>query len=653
MSRNRRGTILVLWVLVMSVVMLAGCRENSAGGKGPGGSVAQRKTAGEKGYWDLLEKVSDSSELPDWQGKQIKLTMWYAHGQGVPEKPRAEQDVVWPEIARITGVTIDGEKSYDNNGQDFKVKLGLLAAGKDWPDIVVLPDTKELVDAELVYDLTELLPKYAPNLLRRINKTYFDQLASNSAVHGGRPGNIYTFPSQIDPFILPEMDASIDMTRFSRIAPPQSPHVYGFIWVRDDILRKVYPEAMTLREIEDHYMQYGRFDEEEIFDVPIDSMEEFAAFLRKIKKVIEDEDIKEGNIPVRVTYATSGSGDNWGLLTCLNGRLQGSSVFTTYYTYFDKETGRIEYAFNQDWFKESLRLYSRLVDEDVMSKDSLVENAATFTQNLNNGLYAVTYAWQKPDAATLRSAGKPYEYRKVFPRIPIRTDKFLVPAGPAAPGYTVAIFKDSVDEEDLPQILRWLDFMVSEVGEKLIYWGPKTAGLWEEKEGGRVYTSSALEDNMVYGEANGEARKYGLYNSWTQVAKRPWPYYPVFAAGGSRLHPRYTYPDIKRNRSEVDTFFSEAQVAGWDLESMKVPLAKSTEFWHYVSDVEGIEKWNNARSVYEEALMKVLTAKNDEMFEKLYDEMVVAARRVGANDETLDEVNKVFKEANKDYQYLQ
>ena len=44
-----------------------------------------------------------------------------------------------------------------------------------------------------------------------------------------------------------------------------------FILIRDDLLKLVYPNPLTQKEIEDIYLQYGKFTREQVFDVPIKS----------------------------------------------------------------------------------------------------------------------------------------------------------------------------------------------------------------------------------------------------------------------------------------------------------------------------------------------------------------------------------------------
>ena len=59
-----------------------------------------------------FSKYKDSDDIPDWQGEKIKLTVWSgANGPNSQYMGKiSSDDVVSPEISRITGVEFDAEK---------------------------------------------------------------------------------------------------------------------------------------------------------------------------------------------------------------------------------------------------------------------------------------------------------------------------------------------------------------------------------------------------------------------------------------------------------------------------------------------------------------------------------------------------------------
>ena len=650
MSKGFRMLSLALSA-VFAVGVLGGCGQNASsptttpstpaqGSETPGGSSEA------KAYYELLDEVDDTSDLPDWTGKQLKLKAWYTHGTGDANRPVAENDVVTPEVKRVTGVELDREAAFDNGGMAVDVKMGLLSASNDWPDVafnVKLSETKfhDLIDAGKIYDLTDLLPQYAPHVAEKFP---IDKLSGVKAtVTYPKDGRIYAFPYELSTGLMYEFRTDLDTQRFSRIATKQSRLINTKVMVRDDLLKKLFPEARTMDEIEALYMEKGTFTQEDIYDVPIKTQEEFVKFMYDLKDLIAKEKITENGKPVEVTYANSG-GDNWNLLNGFLGSFTGIPGNNNYFTVFYKQLGQMDYAFNQDYLKDSMLLFNKFVRDGVMAKDSLLNNNAAFLQVLNSGGYAITYN-SPPDEAALKQAGKTYRYRPLWLDQEFQEDKFITPASPQGSA-GLAIFKDSVKEEDLPQLLRYLDYMISDVGEKLVFWGPESAGLFEEVNGKRVYKDKDLENNMVYAADNGANMKYNLTNYW--VANRnAWPRYPIYA-GGSDLHPRYVY-DISVNATEAGSLFNPAYLPGGSSIDHQTLLASNTNIYSYTADVPEVDRFWKARESFEKAMTKTLAATSDAQFEQLWKAFLDTAEANGATQATLDEINRVFKEKNAGY----
>ena len=571
--------------------------------------------------------VEDSSDLPDWEGKKLELTMWYGAGTSALNKDKkAEKDVVTPEIFRVTGVKFSEENSFDNNGELMDAKISNIITANDWPDIVVNPERAvldKMIDAGMVYELTDLIPKYCPNIQKLIE------------IGGDTPhlkserkdGKLYHLVPGVS---VEYMHPDIDPTLLARVKTPVDPN--GFVYVRDDILKTIYPEAKTQKEIEEMYLAKGEFTKEEILDVTFNSPEEFFDFLYKVKKL----GVKEGNREVYPIYVADGI-DNWSLLTLLSGHLYGyntKSVGTNYFTYWDQETKQVEYMFKQPFFKDIMKQWTKLVQDDIANPDSLIDNRASYEEKINNGQYAVLYGQAVPDQNVLNAGGKGYSYRKVYINVPMNTDKYLFPhKGESGTRYAI-LKSDNIKEEDLPQVLRFFDFMVSEAGQKLAYWGPRSAGLFTEENGVRKFVDENLEAEAVYDAPKDLMYQYNLNNS-------SWPGYPYTAC----ISQPKLVGELKRQASNANKFFSMGAV-----EIPELTISTAADIWSF--DGYGVEKVSEfwaARQAFENALTKILIAKNDAEFEQLFDEMIKTAERNGLTNETLVEINKAYKELNADY----
>ena len=283
-------------------------------------------------YIITLDGVSDSSDLPDWPGKQLKLNYWAGHGTGGSRAvPHPNNDVVVPEITRVTGVTIDEDSSFDNGGSDYFQRLALIVACDEWPGLIWDSENiRELIDCDLVYDLTDYFPKYAPDLMKKIpieNKVDFPKIYE--AVHTKTDDGLWSIPfglqQRFQRLIYPELDTQFDRQYFGDAELLRFP-----FYVREDILQMVYPDAMPLRDIKDIYAAKGEFTMDQIYDVPIKTIYEFYDFFYKIRDLkLTNED----NQPVYASYARSGQ-DPWALFAYGSlAAMYGADQYLSYFTY--------------------------------------------------------------------------------------------------------------------------------------------------------------------------------------------------------------------------------------------------------------------------------------------------------------------------------
>ena len=599
-----------------------------------------------KNYWDLLDSVDDTSDLPDWTGKQLKLIEWLGHGSGSADHPVAVQDVVSPEAKRVTGVELDIENSFDNGGSSIDVKLSLLAVADDWPHIINTSSTdliKDLVSSGELYDLTELLPEYCPHIMELFNVNNDNKVKEK--ITANVSDRFYFVPNEASKEFMYEAyknNPDFDKEKWSRIAPPAPAMGWHRIFVRDDILKKMYPNAKSQDEIEALYMKNGKFTKEEIFDVPIQSTEDFIQFMKDMKALIDEEKIMENGKPVEVAYAAFG-GDNWPVMACFIPDYLGVPGGPDYFTYFDKKAGKIVRTIDQSWFKEAIHEYQKLVNTGVVSKESLLENSAVFTEKLNSAQYALTYAWLKPDANALKDAGKTFRYRQLWLDMPYNYEQYASIAGPKGNDLNIGIFKDSVSEEDLPQVLRYLDYMASDIGSRLQFWGPRSAGLFTEENGVRVYTDKELEDSMVYDSDNDKNVYYNLYNRFSPTNKyAAFPIYPVGAVANLD-HPKYAYNNINLNVGKADTYFQPGMLEGLS-EADHVIFAEQGQSLQNFGD-----QWNmfgKGRDAFEKALTAPLAAEDDAQFEELWNELARTTDSVGLSESMIAELNTIFFEKN-------
>ncbi len=597
---------------ILSVSVLSGCGKKES-------EVSKNIKIPQLGL--MGNEAEDSSDMPDWEGEQLSLTYWDAsqfNSRSLGKK--AEQDVVTPEIKRVTGVSFDPEKSFDNGGESMENKVAKLSAANAWPDVIHFGQKAiidKLADANIVYDLKPYLEDYCPNIVQMLKNAGIYEYVLNQRADG----KVVRLPYIIN-FDL----RYPDMSEEDKLKVTNNYQTRNHVWVRDDILKMVYPNAKTQDEIEQIYLDKGEFTEEDVTDVTFKSRDEYVDFLKKVN----DLNITEGTQKVYPGYIASGT-DNWNVLAlmgCLYGQNANNSYDTNYFTYWDKDTKRIEYKFKQPEFKTILKDWTELVREDILSKESLVDNRSTFEQKRDNGLYAVVYANDQPNDSTIKSSGKKFRYRKVFIDIEPNDKKYMFSTGvPVSDDFSVV--KNNVNENQLKQILTYYDYMLSNAGMKLTVWGPRSAGLFEEDENGnRKYKDKDLEKCMVYDEQN-ERNVY--YNLW-YGGLTAWPGYA--GTDVNEFAPKIMY-NAERTAGEANKYFSMSKFR-------PLEITKSISPDIYRIDDDNAKKFWQARTSFEEALFKVYITNNDAEFESAYNNVLSLAERNGLTDDALTGINDSF-----------
>ena len=474
----------------------------------------------------------------------------------------------------------------DNNGQTEDENFLKMVASDSYPQVVTgLSDThyKKLVDEGKVWDLTSYLPKYAPNVLKLLPQKSYPKIYTASTLEEAYPNKIFCMPTEVRPDFYLETEKNWDpvtKSQYASIVEAQDSMMHVF--VRDDILKALYPQAKTVNDVKNLYVKNkGQFTMNDILDVKMTSKTEFFTFLENVKKYIDKNNIKEGNRKVAVTYATNNAtGDNWSMLTYMGalwGWNIGQPMYTPNYqcTFFNKITGKVEYLYQTQNFKTAMSDIRMLLQKGIMSPASLIDNQDAFQRKLDNGEYAVVYPYQYPDNAKLEKAGKKYKYRRVF--LNWKPDpKFIFPKGIPNQSRTYWFMKDTMTEAQLIQTLKMFDYLASEEGRKMVMWGPKSAGLFTESADGksRVFKDKDIEAALVYKDWAKGGQKAGdlglvnnLYRSYAGDEKlMEFPWIPAFV---NKYLPMAWY-DKQINPNDYEFNFRPGRITpaiqpiGWD-----------------------------------------------------------------------------------------
>jgi hypothetical protein len=123
-----------------------------------------------------------------------------------------------------------------------------------------------------------------------------------------------------------------------------------------------------------------------------------------------------------------------------------------------------------------------------------------------------------------------------------------------------------------------------------------------------------------------------------------WPKYPKYIWGGDYNSPVYTY-DHEKNVGNALTFFQTGQVV-----KLQETLGEPAHIWNFQSMIPAVDQWTKAKQVSEDAFKRIFAAKDDAQFEKLYNDYLAVNEANGLTDETLKEIDKVYRnDVNKGY----
>ena len=604
-------------------------------------------------YEWLNSELTDSSQLSDYTGQnKIKLTAWNCYSKASGKT--SSDDVVSKEIERVTGVSVTNVlDNKDSSAEERFNQLCLtglphIAYGSGW------------VDTDAVWDLTELIDEYCPTIKARMPQSVWN----SSQVSGGKSGKVYGIPYGLGNVGLSELDPLADANKTIMFEFNNEP--YPYVFVREDILKAAYPNAKTQAEIEALYETQGYFTEDDLFDVEITSATQFRTeFLPRIQNVIDTATNPdgtrryqmEGGREVKAMLVTAGQDhDTWDFMGTLIPKLLGAAGthFNTQYSYWDKQTQKIELMLNQDFYKNEVYEWAKMInDGTIVSKEGMTTVHSTIQSEYNSGYYAIGYlssSYAQGNECTFTSVNGTTEkvkFRKVYMKIDLNEHFEYFSSGTPIPK-TVMFFKDSVRESDLPQLLRWLDYQCSRLGDKLYAWGPSSAGLFTEDENGvRTYKDAELANQMVYSTATmgNLVQKYNLSNGTLSSAQ---PVFSFLNGAGSIYHPKCTY-DLSGLSGLANSYFSSAVVCA-DIKPIGIAKKPSLHEWTD-SDLDGVERiWGKRGNVEADLKQLLLAGSSQSAFNTAYAKLQTTLEQAGWTNAYFNGAftNK-FLELNEDY----
>lgn len=362
-----------------------------------------------------------------------------------------------------------------------KDKLNMMIAAGTVPDTMIADGafaTYALSTGYFLDDIGSLIKENMPNY----NK-YFDE---SKWVNASIDGKIYGIPCQSQTAMTDEIFKD-------------DPYYAGFTgwayWVREDILAKAGYKFTPIADLKKNITDQGKVLtlEDMKIEPAIDTPEQWVDMLKKIKAL----DLKVGNksvIPMSI-----GSWNQFHI-----GNMYGMSQWKL--NPDGKVSGFLGNPEAKDWYKLLWQLYQ----DQILDKDFLIHKDDQLQSKIASGL--VASGMLVPDILSARKAlmaiDPAAEIRYIpWPKKTPGVGSFDVMNG----GMNRMIINKSF--KDVKRLLQYIDWFYSEEGFDICTWGPESAGLWEMKDGKKVYKEAELAEALANGgplEGKKGPEYYGL-----------------------------------------------------------------------------------------------------------------------------------------------
>lgn len=328
-----------------------------------------------------------------------------------PGQAPSKDNPILKKITEMTGVTIEFEYAVG----DLDQKIGVMIAAEDYPDMVY-GEANKFMDADAFITLDELLPQYAPNLVKHYEPyTAIQELAGKGEL---KVLEIYgTYPNGV-----------IDTW-----------HSGPAFWIQKDVLADAgYVMPKTVDEyfelIENYLAKYPTINEQPTIGFEVLS-EGWRAFCLK-------------NAPQHLIGAPN----------------DGDVVV-------DQETYTAEIYTDKDYSKDYYKKLNEEYKKGVISADTFTQSYDQYMAKISTGrvLGMFDQHWNFSEAENVLKNDKRYE--RTYVPVPItyegNTDYYReVPVFTGVNG--IGITKNCKDPE---RLLQFMNFLVEEDTQKLLKWG--------------------------------------------------------------------------------------------------------------------------------------------------------------------------------------
>ena len=422
--------------------------------------------------------ASAGSESAGGKPPLLTLSVYLSGYDSLPAHAEEADDVVAKYILDKFNIKIG--KTYANEGMTKKQRINLFVASGTLPDLCFdINDNATFPSTGLVADLTDLIPKYCPNLMKEWPKEEWKIAQYN--------GRLYCFPSVL-------VNASDPKYQDDIYTNPAGN--WAGIYTTENTLKKCGYSFTSWDKLVEKINTTQKKPTEEDFAVTpaIKTPEDFEEFLKKIRTAYGND-----VIPF----------DTWIALEPHMGTMFGLTCGQWAY---DEKTQSVFSGLAAPNAKKYWQWFNRIYTEGLLNPDFAVEKDEQRQENIVNG--KIKCWMQQTDLKAIQTAVKKRDPNDSVHMIPLPQEE-----GTTSPGIDVgstATFRYYINKNfsDIPRLLKFFDWTQSDEYHSLVNWGTKEMGLYTtNSEGKKVFKNNDLYLALKNGDNDKQMqymKKYGL-----------------------------------------------------------------------------------------------------------------------------------------------
>ncbi len=460
--------------------------------------------------------------------KKLNLTIFL--WQSLPFNEPVD-DVVGRAIEEKTNWRINVTEWLYESGQNWSEKLNLFVASKTLPDVFEFPAS----GVDTIEKYSDLFVDMSPYIMNKTRTPYVHEYLDDKTIERMKTFHhkkIIYWPTELvpdysQPAIREEFKDDLYNSKTTEFV----------ISIREDILKELGYDFIPVKELQQEIESNNRrLTYEDIKIEPeIRTFDDLEELLINIKNL----DLKAADGSPVIPY---GGFDQV---------LQFGGAFA--FNFFRFIDGECMAYYGSPYAKEMFKMLNRWYRMGLLDKDSYVyaQQREKISEKIASGKLACwNGAWLPREQEVEEELREhfPDAYTRYIP-IPIYREEIPPYFDGLTPGPMRGILIDK-EYENIELLIEYLDWLWSDEAQELIMWGTENNGVWEMKDGKRVFKDDDLRRSILLGGKTLDGRDanyYGLFSGFYQS-----PY--VRALNNNNLNPynyRFSYPVEYELRSEM------------------------------------------------------------------------------------------------------